>query len=320
MNIAFCHHLSLKYLGGGEKWVINIAKELQKRGHEVQVYALPFTMNGPVNLDQPKLLGDIPYHEGHFFKVKADVTYVTYHPLSGASFYINGPKIAGIHAQTYQVGFNRKYGLLPTLAKLIHKLIGNKELKKFNAVHVLSPQHVQNKYVYCIPNFVDSTLYHPFPKEEIFTVAYASRKVWQKGYDIWQSIKSELPHDMSYVESGNIPEMCMPQFFGSNHAVVAPSRVDTFGLTLVEAEMCGTPILTSNIPIHKQLELPLILCNSIKDYVDYLVQLSDQWYHRRVDYEFFTGKLRQATLKFDKKNVVSQLEDMFLEVANYTCT
>ena len=306
----------MAYGAGGEKWVINIAKELSK-DYDVEVYALPFLLDGKRRINPQKNLGNIPYHEGFYHTIEADVTYVTYNPLSFLNFNIKGPKIAGLHSETYWQKPNLHYGKYPLFANIVNRFVSYGELRRFDAVHCLNNVYpINHPVIYTIPNFVDSQKYKPTMKEDVFKVAYASRKVWQKGYDIWQQIKSALPSDMSYIESGNIPEFCMPQFLGSNHAVVAPSRVETFGLSIVEAALCGTPILTSNTPAHKQLELPLILCNSIQDYVDYATQLSDQWYHKRGDYKFYSDKLRLAALQYNHENVLNRLEDMFLEVAN----
>jgi glycosyltransferase involved in cell wall biosynthesis len=315
LKITFAHHLSLSYGAGGEKWIINTAKELSKE-YDVEVYALPFLLDGKRRITPQKELGDIPYHEGFYHNITSDVCYVTYNPLSFLNFNIKGPKIAGLHSEAYWQKPNLRYGKYPLVANIVNRFVSYGELRRFDAVHCLNNVYpVNHPVVYTIPDFVDSRRYKPSLKEDVFTAAFASRKVWQKGYDIWQSVKSKLPRDMSFVESGDILEEYMPTFLGMNHAVVAPSRVETFGLSIVEAALCGTPVLTSNTPVHRQLDLPLILCSSIQDYVDYLSQLSDQWYHRRGDYDFYTAKLRQAALQFNRENVVHRLEDMFLEVA-----
>ena len=86
MRIAFCHHLSLSYFGGGEKWLISVSKELAKRGHDVEIYALPFKLEGKSKVDPKEYLEDIPYKEALRHKVKADLVYVTYNPLSWLNF------------------------------------------------------------------------------------------------------------------------------------------------------------------------------------------------------------------------------------------
>jgi glycosyltransferase involved in cell wall biosynthesis len=317
MQIALCHHLSLRYIGGGEKWVINVAKELQARGHDVTVHCLPFTLKGEKNLEQPKLLGDISYTESYFHKVKADISYVTYHPFSRYSFHITGPKIAGVHSQVYSSGFNSKYGLLPSLAKVGHSLAGNSELKKFDAIHILTDaQKVSGKHVYIIPNFVDSSVYKPYNKAKEFTVAFASRKVWQKGYDVWKQIKSLLETKVKCMESGGISEVDMPLFLGSSHAVVVPSRVDTFGLSIVEAMMCGTQVLVSDSLVHHGLRVgPLVFCKKPEEYVKAILFLRE-----KNEFEKVGAQLRSsAKLAYDKDVVMDRLEDMFLEVANCAC-
>ena len=58
MHIAFGHHLSLAYYSGGEKWVISLAKELTNRGHDVEIYALPFLLDGSRKIDPKDVLGE----------------------------------------------------------------------------------------------------------------------------------------------------------------------------------------------------------------------------------------------------------------------
>lgn len=89
MRIVFAHHLSLPYLGGGEKWIVNTANELAKRGHDVEVYALPFKLKGKYNNTLLELL-QVPYHEGIRHSIDADVTYMTYNPLSWLNYTVKG--------------------------------------------------------------------------------------------------------------------------------------------------------------------------------------------------------------------------------------
>ena len=82
MHIDFCHHISLTYRGGGEKWITQLANELTLRGHEITIRALPiWKRNNPI-----ELLPEIDYKEGYFHHLDGDVAYITYHPLSGINF------------------------------------------------------------------------------------------------------------------------------------------------------------------------------------------------------------------------------------------
>ena len=65
MKISFCHHLSLSYYAGGEKWIIETAKELAKRGHDVEIYCLPFLLDGKPKINSKEVLEGIPYSENY---------------------------------------------------------------------------------------------------------------------------------------------------------------------------------------------------------------------------------------------------------------
>jgi glycosyltransferase involved in cell wall biosynthesis len=318
MNANFCHHISLKYIGGGEKWIINTTKELQKRGHVVKVYALPFTLKGKQDPEQIKLLDGIPYKESYFHHIKeGEISYVTYHPFSQLSFRIDSPKIAGIHAQVYDAKV-KNYGLFPSLAKYANNLVGESELKKFDAVHCVSSlTKVKHPHTYFIPNFVDSTIYKPCIKPEEFTVAFASRHVWQKGYDIWQQLKPELEKIAIVKESGDIAERDMPEFLGLAHVVLNCSRVDTFGLSIIESLMCGTPVISSGLETHKALAVSSVFhIQQIEDYLTLVTWLKNRWIKDREEYNLISSIGRESALKYDTTKVVDQLENMFLEVAN----
>jgi hypothetical protein len=240
MKISLCHHLSLAYYGGGEKWIINTAKELVKRGHDVEVFALPFLLEGHRKINPKELLNDIPYVEGRHHKVKADVVYVTYNPLSWMFFQTSKPRIGGIHAQSYWQKPNLRYGLLPNVSLIMNQGLSYFELRHFNAVHMVTTAYPCNHpKVYSIPDFVDSEKYHPTRnKESVFTVAYISRKVWQKGWDIFQAATKRFK---TKVAGGQIKEEDMPDFISSAHVSMIPARVDTFGLAIVESFLCVHP-------------------------------------------------------------------------------
>jgi len=308
LRIAFAHHLSLSYGAGGEKWIINTAKALAKK-HDVEVYALPFLLDGKPKISPKETLEGICYSEGFHHNIKADVTYVTYNPLSFLNFSIKGPKIAGIHSEAYWQNPNLHYGKYPLIANIVNRFTSYGELRRFNAIHRLNTLYPVNHHsVYTIPNYVDSEVYRPYKKANEFTVAYASRKVWQKGFDIFSKVASRL--DCRVKVSGSIAEEDMPAFLSDAHVVLAPSRVDTFGLSLCEAMMCETPVITSPLPSHLELGLPLKYANSPKDYLAEVNQL------KKEPVGLLNDVCRMSALRFDKKRIMDKLEAMFCKVAN----
>lgn len=306
LKISFCHHLSLGYFAGGEKWIINTAKALAKK-HDVEIYALPFLLDGKPKIDPKEHLEGIPYYEAFHHNVRADVSYVTYNPLSFLNFDIKGSKIAGLHSETYWHDPNLRYGKYPLLANIINRFVSYFELRRFNAVHRLNNLYpVNHPSVYTIPNYVDSEIYQPYKKADDFTIAFASRQVWQKGFDIFNRVAEKV--DCNVKVSGGIPEEEMPKFLSDAHAVLVPSRVETFGLTIVESLMCGTPSIVSPLASHIILGLPLRYASSVDDYVSEV-----NWVKENTSAE---SLYRTPALKYAKCYVMNQLEDMLCKVAN----
>jgi len=314
MKIAFAHHLSLSYFGGGERFIVEFANELVKRGHEVSVYALPFLLDGVAKVEPKGLLADgIRYVEGLWHKVEADVTYVTFHPLNWLSFKTGRPRIAGIHAQSYWSKINLKYGLLPNLANLVNRFVGGFEFKRFDAVHVVTNvYHVGHPRVFFIPNFVDAEKFRPADmKDDVFSVAFLGRAVWQKGYDVFQVVKEKLPSDISVrVSGGQIPEDALPSFISQSHVVLVPSRVDTFGLSIVESMLCETPCITTPLETHKALGLPLFYADSPNEFLNQINFLHGLWRSEPSKYFELAKECRRSALKYDKAVIVDRLEKM----------
>lgn len=308
MHIVFAHHLSLAYYGGGEKWVISLAKELTRRGHDVEICALPLLLDGKPKVNPDDVLDGISYKEGFRHKVKADLVYITYHPLSWFSFTTSHPRIAGVHSFTYWMNPNPRYGLLPNSANIVNRFCSYFELRRFDAVHAVSKLFTPNHpRVFYIPNFVDSEKFKPSQKDDEFTVIYASRKVWQKGWDIFKEIELSLGR-IKIKTSGDIPEDELPPFFSSGHVTIVPSRVDTFGLSIVESLLCETPVITTPLAVHEALNLPLEYASSPREYVNSInhFQTMDP-----SDYKAFVKQCRIKALQYDKKVVVDKIEDMF---------
>ena len=297
--------------------MIQLSKELVARGHEVEVYCLPFMLKDGGKLDPEKELGDIPYHEGYFHNVKADVTYIMYSPLNWLNFNTRKPRIAGFHSHCYWQPINRKYGILPNISNIVHRLIGDIELERFNAIHVLTDFYkINHDNVFYIPNFVDgSQFYKCNEKYPEFTVGYASRKVWQKGYDIYQKIKKMNLEGIKFIETtGKIPENKLPEWYSKVHVLLNTSRVDTFGLAIVEPLFCGTPVIASDIDTHRALDVGLRFAVTPLGYIQEINKLKTEFdlgNYRRIE-----ESCRLLSSRFEKKKVMDELEKMLESVSN----
>ncbi len=249
-------------MGGGEREMCELANELAVRGHEVEVYSLPYMMGAKPKVDPRKVLEEVPYHEGWTHKIETDVAYTFYHPLSTLNFRVKGKRIASFHSQAFFLrSVSPSYGLAPMAASYGTRLIGPMELRLFDAIHTHHPHPtIKHRKTYTIPGWVDTKVFRPTgPKNEEFTVLFSGRALWQKGWDIYVSlarrmrdlgikflyvggaIKDDVIHSLGF--QGSL--MALSQIYNSSHVLMDPVRADTFGRVAVESMACGTPVVTT---------------------------------------------------------------------------
>lgn len=318
MRIAFLHHLTLTRLGGGEIWIMNVAKELQALGHDVKVYATPVKVSSGVPANPQSILGNIPYSEGYGHNIDADVTYVTYHPTYSINF--KAPKIIlGVHATTCWEHFDYKYGLLPNSAIFLHKIFSKAEFNKAKAVHLVAPYlEVKHPNVYRIPNFVDSQKFTRSNQcKNKFVVAFASRKTYQKGWDVFLALQQSFASNknIDFVSSSNLPESEVPKFIAQANVVVVPSRYDSYGLVIVEAAMCCCHVITTRLPSHLALNLPLTFADGILETKNAILSLYKSWLNNPVAFSSEETELRKKAIAlYDKQVIMKKLNQMFKEV------
>jgi glycosyltransferase involved in cell wall biosynthesis len=346
MEIVLCHHYSLSFGAGGEKFLFSAAKELVKRGHEVEVRALPIMKKRNRFSQVVKYLSElgVEYQESWLHRVKgADVVYLIYAPIVHKLFKCDAPKIAGIHGFPFAIelqhedvkGLNalklaRKVGVLPTAALTYFKAFGKRELKGFNAVHVINKAMISfydHEKTYYVPLWVDCDFYKPIAeKKEQFTALFLGRQEWAKGFDTYIKVAEMLKgKGVEFLSTGKsagpvkglnyVPEEDLPHVISSAHVIVLPSRIDTFGLSIVEALSCGTPVITTLTQAHKELELPLLYANTLEEFGVKILELKDLWERRREEYYALSKAVREEALKYDVDKVFPKFERMLVEVA-----
>lgn len=321
MRVALCSPVSISYYGGAEKKICEIAAKLVERGHEVKVYALPYTYEGK-KVDPRKILGDISYEERWIHKIKADVSYIYYQPIIWRPLSSNGPSIAGIHSAGL-------FQCITLPVYLAYKLFGTLDLASFSAVHLLSPVfNVRHKKLYYIPNWIDTRFYSPSTvRADKFTILFVGRHRKEKGWPVFYRVCQELGlrgYDFDFICTGRGDNLVrglglvkeeMPYVYSKAHVVVYPSTADTFGLVIAEALACGTPVITTPIPSHTTLDLPLYYAWSVQDFIGKVLQIYDGWRHNLEEYEKWCSHGRQGVKKYDVKTVFPKFEAMLNEVA-----
>ena len=263
-----------------------LAMGLRQLGHEVEVYALPFTLENRRKVDRNLIYnGEIPYHEGVIHPIKADVCYVMYHPFSWLNFPTSAPRIASFHSQIWFGSDRKGYGLVSRTAALLSDHLLDRELSKYDAVHVHYPATAKeierraprHPRIHTIEHFVDTDVFRPNGGKvsDKFHVLFVGRPVWQKGFDLFVRLAHELADERSQFSfvGGESPDervmsyglvkdpKSLAKILGDAHVVVSPQRVEKMvvGRSVLEALSCGTPV----VAMSKSVDPPLDDCESL---------------------------------------------------------
>jgi len=175
------------------------------------------------------------------------------------------------HPEWFQKNFSRWYRLfLPILAKQVQTIftpsvhVKHKVAKRFGVNNVIVTR-----------NAVDPSVFHPnlgpppieFPRKYILFVGSIQPRKNLAGLmqawhgikdnfkDIWLVIAGEAGHVFRGIKFfgderirflGYVPDSDLPALYSNAELFVLPSFDEGFGLPVLEAMACGTPVLTSN--------------------------------------------------------------------------
>jgi glycosyltransferase involved in cell wall biosynthesis len=107
----------------------------------------------------------------------------------------------------------------------------------------------------------------------------------------------------------------MPTVYSKAHVVVHPSIADTFGLVIGEALACGTPVITTPIPEHTSLDLPLFFAYTVEEFSERVKRIYQSWRKDKASYETLTSHCRKEVLKYDVKQIFPKLEKLLIKVS-----
>ncbi len=324
MKIAFCTFVSLSCYGGTEVRLAEMARLLVERGHDVKIYATPYSHGGR-KVEPERFIQGIQYKEAWRHRIEADVAYIYYYsPLIWRMlFSSNCPKIAGLHPP----------GLLSKRSPrhYLFKLIGSQDLALFNAVRIQSPIFkFKHNQVFEIPDWVDTKHFTPQQqKAEKFTLLFVGRRHKDRRWDVFLEVASKLKaqgYDFEFIATGETSRLVkglgtvshenMREVYSRSHVLLQPSLSDTFGLVIVEALSCGIPVITTALPAHTSLGGTLFYAQSVGEFTKQVLEIYKHWRDEPESFQQLRHSLRLGVLKFDIDNVFPQLENMFENVVN----
>lgn len=338
MRIAFFHHYSLTHGGGGERFLLELANFLARKGHRIEIHALPFRgRNVPFQLEP-----GARYCEGLLHRADADVSYHVYAPLVSHAFMCNAPRIAGLHGAVVAdyaspASFYFHQGPFVAGAYVLRQTIGKIDLEAFDAVHAVSPVPVSHGRLYVLPNWVNCSntaraLEAKRTRPETFGVLYVGKPSYTKGFDIVTALAESLAgngiefwaafppepgfHGDDHVKwLGYLPHEDMWRLYARAAVLLHPTRQETFGRAILESLAAGTPVITTPIPSHVSLGLPLQYASTVSEARDKIDELHRGW---ATDYEGYLHAASAAAKdvgRFDAQTLLPRYEQMLFEVA-----
>ncbi|PSO04524.1 hypothetical protein B9Q12_02295 [Candidatus Marsarchaeota G2 archaeon ECH_B_SAG-G06] len=190
----------------------------------------------------------------------------------------------------------------------------------------------QKNLIY-VPNCVDTTLFYKKEEEKRFDIVFVGRFQKVKGLDILLKalkilnlrlkvniVGIENPQEKQWCEklvgtsamltfSGFVNREQMPEVYRSAKILVLPSRYETFGLPVLEAMACGTPVVASGVGgvlelVKKEWGM-LVPPNDV-------ISLARAIKNALNDQRLYDGAQQLATKKaqeFDSKSVAKQFKE-----------
>jgi len=257
------------------------------------------------------------------------------------------PVISGQHATLFSDSI---------FSNIYSKTIRRTLLKRFDAIHVLNrfDEEVFRSWglhrIYRIPIGIDVERFKPHDFEQNnqkFRVLFVGRLTLQKGVDILcQCIRTinDYEHLQKYLEfwlvgSGplqflvekvaksytnvkffeRVEDESLPAIYRGCDLFVMPSRRETFGITALEAQASGLPVIASNIPGPSDIVIDGVTGSLVQKefpeaFVSVIKKYYDLWFCEYDKYREIRVRARKSALRFAWENVVPQINTMFSSV------
>jgi glycosyltransferase involved in cell wall biosynthesis len=367
LNLAIYSVLNLAHGAGGERWIAEVSLRLKRKGHRVTIIT---TKAGNINESKIKerlraegiRVFEFDIHT-NLFKIPKVTSFNHIVKLLKANdliyfnnaFALNELFIYIMKRFTNIAVISGYHGTFPEtgrwMRKMYHRLFNRIVSKYFEAHHVLNERRARilkswaYRNVICIPNGVNTLVYHPSQKESVFTVMFAGSMVHQKGIDRFAYVIETINARPDLLKSiqfriygtGNmsrIPITLQKRFdnvkyfgygteeqlrnaYASSHVFVSPSRFDEFPLSPLEAHASGTPVIGSRISGIKEIVTDgltgfLVDSENTDEIVSRILQLKQLWGEKSDEYNKFSYNAREMSLRFEWDSIVDKLEEFFV--------
>lgn len=293
------------------------------------------------------LADEVHYSEKLLHKYKADVSYHVYAPLTPYLFRCNAPKIAALHGavvadyETNASDFFRQ-GVFVAGAYVFRQLLGERALARFDAVHTVNSGGLKLNHptIYKIPNWVDCSrsvdlLRSRRVRQRKFRVLFVGKPYYIKGIDRFITLSNMFRQDdIEFVATftpengaygkvsngrvhwtGQVPSDLIWDLYSSGGLLLHPTRKETFGLVILESLASGTPVLTTPIPCHSVLKLPVHYASTLDGFAQKIKNIYNLWKSDFDSYLKLGDEGAEAVRHYDRRILLPRFEEMLKEVA-----
>lgn len=330
--------------GGAENVILEVAKRLVKRG--VDVSWLSEAVGSPPNtVEGVKLLHagnqvSLHLHSLRFAREYDVVVDSVAHAVPFFSYLVNRKSIALVHHVHQEVV---KYELNPLTALLVRQL--EKGVRSYPWIISVSNTtkrdlvslKVDPSRVTVIHNGIDHSLYRPGEKSSTPTILWIGRMKRYKnpldaiqmfrrlrrratliiagGGELEGEVRRAIQGESNIKYLGRVPEEKKVELYQRAWVVLSTSFIEGWGMTVVEANACGTPVVG-----YARGSIPEIIQDGVNGF---LVPYKDlDAMARRVEYLLDEGVMRefsrasyQSSLKYDWEKTAEQYYEKMREVA-----
>lgn len=322
-----------------------MANLVASRGHDVEVHALSFGSNRNISVPKVQDLLAVPYYEARNVHVRADVTYVNYVPFMWRRMRIKGLKVAGLHthlllpqqhlAETImhpvKAGFE---WCLKSIGSFAAMPLTKIDLASFDAIHIPGGDvDLRNNYeIYKIPLWIDcGKIPQVDGRFKTFTVLFSGRKTWEKGWPTFCEVAQRLKnmgYSFRFLCTGEgqndirglgfLSENKLLRAYRRSHVVLYPSIADIFGLVILEAAACGTPVITTPIDAHSKQRLPVLYARGINDFIRAILYTYMLWKTHPNKYDEWCERLQTSARRYDVSRIFPLFGKMLEDLARMT--
>ncbi len=248
--------------------------------------------------------------------------------------------IIGLHVSPH----GRRLHYAESALRILGQLHVVKTIHVVNPVDLIQLRRLTGIKVVYIPNFVNCEVFRPVvvKRQDSFQVLFVGALEFKKGIDIFLKVAERFKKDfpetkfviasyggswkkevLKYVGNdlvdykGFIADRELIKLYSESHVLMMPSREEPFGLVALEAQACGTPVISSNLPSFRLTVKDGITGFRVKGYeidewVEALRKMYMLWKFNKEAYFSMCNEAREHVCKNFYLNIVKNLIKLLL--------